>query len=483
MPAEMWLAADQRQRRNAMPAPTTTLPARDLDQLRRSFGGDVITPNHAAYDEARRLWNALHDRRPALILRPTDTSEVATAIRFGREHDLEVAVRSGGHSTDGLRRRQGELVVDLSAMRGVAVDPDRRVARANGGALLGELDIAAQAHGLVCPVGVVGHTGIAGLTLGGGVGRLQRQFGLTIDNLTAVELVTADGRLVGATETEEPELFWGLRGAGWNFGIATALAFRLQPFGPDLHRGVLAYAPSQVVDAWAVFRAYARIAPDAVSVIFGIDRARPDSGALDELVGRPIVTIAFNHSGAADAVERDTAALLAGPKPVATTLGSHPYLEVQTAHDLVLGWGRRSTIMSCNAADLDPALLDELVDLVATAPGDGTFSATALGGAIGRLSEDATAYTGRSAALDMSADIAWEDPALDDANRDWARRVIATVEPHPTLGRYSNGTADAGPEETRAIYGDAKLARLAALKRAWDPDNVFHLNYNVAPAG
>src|SRR5215210_6157912 len=216
---------------------TASLAPRDIDQLRRACG-EVITPDDATYDDARRLWNAIHDRRPAVIVRPTTATKVATAVRFAREHDLEIAVQSGGHSAAGLAGRQGGIVIDLSAMRGVEVNPDTRIARSNGGALLGELDVAAQAHGLVCPVGVVGHTGVAGLTLGGGVGRLQRNFGLTIDNLTAVELVTSDGRLVRASETEEPELFWGIRGASWNFGIVTAFEFRLHPFGPELHRGV-----------------------------------------------------------------------------------------------------------------------------------------------------------------------------------------------------------------------------------------------------
>ncbi len=459
-----------------------TIPAHLLDQLRRSFRGELIAPADATYDDARRLWNALHDRRPSVIVRPTSAVEVATAIRFGREHGLEVAVRSGGHSLAGLAGRDGGLVVDLSAMRGVEVDPRARTARANGGALLGELDVAAQAHGLVCPVGVVGHTGVAGLTLGGGVGRLQRQFGLTIDNLAAVELVTAEGRLVRATEHEEPDLFWGMRGAGWNFGIVTAFELRLQPFGPDLHRGVFVFPGTQVREAWAVFRDYAPTAPDSVSVIFGIDRAGEDAGYPDDLVGRPIVYLAYNHSGDDDAVERDTAGLRAGPKPASATIGSRPYLEVQAAHDLVFGWGHRSFIAGCNADDVRPEALDELVEAVATAPGEGSFSITALGGAIGRVPEDATAYAGRGAVFDLSADAAWSDPALDDANRDWVRRAMAVVEPAATSGRYANEISDAGPEASRLIYGDQKLARLAALKRAWDPDNVFHVNHNVAPA-
>jgi FAD/FMN-containing dehydrogenase len=461
---------------------SATLPAQALDQLRRSFGGDVITPADRSYDDARRLWNALHDRRPAVIVRPRNASEVATAIRFGRDHDVEIAVKSGGHSLAGLTGRAGSLVVDLSVMRGVDVDAERRIARANGGALLGELDVAAQAYGLVCPIGVVGHTGVAGLTLGGGVGRLQRHFGLTIDNLAAVELVTADGRLVRTSETEEPELFWGMRGAGWNFGIATAFEFRLHPFGPDLHRGLLVFPATEIQTAWGVFRDYQRHAPDAVSLIFGIDRAGPDAGYPEELIGRPIAYIAYNHSGSADAVERDTAGLHVGPKPAMATIGSRPYLDVQGAHDLAFDWGHRSFIAGFNADDVRPEALDELVDVVAHAPGAGSFSVTALGGAIGRVPEEETAYGGRAAVFDLSADTAWSDAALDDANRDWVRQAMAVVEPDATIGRYANEISDIGPEETRLIYGDGKLPRLAALKRTWDPDNVFHVNHNVAPA-
>ena len=458
---------------------TATSPA-NLDQLRRACG-EVITSDDASYDDARRLWNAIHDRRPAVIVRPTTADRVATAVRFARDHDLVIAVQSGGHSALGLRGPDGGIVIDLSAMRGVDVDPATRTARANGGAYLGQLDVAAQAHGLVCPVGVVGHTGVAGLTLGGGVGRLQRNFGLTIDNLAAVELVTADGRLVRATETEEPDLFWGLRGAGWNFGIATAFDFRLHPFGPDLHRGVLTFPASQIRELWGIFREYALDAPDTVSAIFGLDRAAEDAGYAEDMVGKPIVYFAWNHSGAAENVERDTAGLRTGPTPLTTSIGSAPYLEVQTAHDLAFQWGSRSFIKSHNADDLRPAALEEMVERIATAAGSGTFSVTALGGAIARVPEDATAYAGRAAAFDLSADANWSDEAEDEAAIGWCRQAMALFEPDYGLGGYPNGNSDTGPDETRRLYGEAKLARLAALKRTWDADNVFHVNPNVAP--
>ena len=459
---------------------STALQPRHLDQLRRSCS-EVITPEDAGYDDGRRLWNAIHDRRPAVIARPASPEEVATAIRFANDHDLEITVRSGGHSAAGLGGANGGLLVDMSGMRGVEVDPGTRTARANGGALLGELDVAAQAHGLVCPTGVVGHTGVAGLTLGGGVGRLQRHFGLTIDNLTAVELVTADGHQVRATETQEPELFWGLRGAGWNFGIATAFEFRLQPFGPDLHRGVLTFPAAEVQTIWSIFRRYAADAPETVAAIFGIALAGDGEGYPDDVVGKPIAYLAWNHSGSADDVERDTAGLRGGPKPLTATIGSSPYLDVQTAHDLAFAWGSRSFIKSHNANDVRPEALDEVVELVGAAPGDSSFSITALGGAIERVAEDVTAFAGRASAFDISADSSWTEAASDDANTDWCRRVMAVVEPDRALGAYANGNSDIGPEETRRFYGDAKVARLAALKRVWDPDNVFHVNPNVAP--
>lgn len=454
---------------------TTGLSAAGLRRLRAAFSGEIISPSDSAYGDARRLWNAVHDRRPAVVVRPGTNPEVAAVIRFAREHDLDIAIRSGGHSLSGVVGPDGGLLVDLSRMRGVSVDPATRVARANGGALLGELDVSAQAHGLVCPTGVVGHTGVAGLTLGGGVGRLQRRFGLTIDNLRAVELVTADGRSVRASATEEPDLFWGMRGAGWNFGIATAFEFDLHPFGPDLHRAVRIYPATMAREVWDVFQDSAATAPDTVAMIYSI--APPDDGT-----GDPIVVVSYNHSGSPDTMEQDTAGLRRGPEPTSLSGGSHRYLDVQTAHDLVLGWGGRSFIKGLYAEVFRPDAIDALVDHVAAGPAGGSFSVTAMGGAIGRVEDAAMAFTGRRARFDLSADASWTDAADDLANSAWVRQAMAFVEPDAIEGRYANENADAGPDETRLIYGAAKVARLATLKRTWDPDNVFHTNHNVAPA-
>jgi len=452
-----------------------------LDRLRQTFAGDVIAPSDDAYDDARRVWNTAFDRRPAALVRPASVQDVATAIRFGRDRDLEIAIRSGAHSASGHSTTDGGLVIDLSRLRGVTVDARRRTARADGGTLLGELDIAAQAHGLVCPVGVVGHTGVAGLTLGGGTGRLQRHFGLTIDNLRAVELVTADGRIVRASESEEPDLFWGIRGAGANFGVVTAFEFKLHEFGPLLHRGMRVYPASKVHEVWAMFRDFAAVAPDEVALILAIGRAEPEADYPESVAGKPIVIVAYNHSGDAATVERDVAPLSSGPEPVSSTAGSQPYLEVQTANDLAMGWGHRSYISGRYADDIRPDALDALIEHAARAPGEGSFSMTALGGAIARVPDDAMAFTGRDARFDVSADIEWNDPALDEAHRDWIRRAMAIVEPDSVTGRYVNAVSEEGPGVSRAIYGDAKYERLRALKRVWDPDNVFRLNHNIAP--
>ena len=457
------------------------LGRQQISRLRESFESEVIAPGDAAYDDARRVWNARFDRRPAILARPISAADVATAIRFGREFGLEIAVRAGAHSNAGHSTTDGGLVIDLSRLRGVTVDPERRIARAAGGALLGELDTAAQAHGLVCPVGVIGHTGVAGLTLGGGMGRLQRYFGLTIDHLRAVELVTADGRLVRASESEEPDLFWGMRGAGPNFGVVTAFEFDLQEYGPLLHRGVRIYPATQIHGVWPMVRDFAQIAPDQVALIIGIGRAEPAEAYPASVAGEPIVVVSYNHSGHATSVERDLAALRDGPEPISTTDTSEPYLEVQTANDLAMGWGSRSYIKGGYANDFRPEALNALVEHAASAPDGASFAITAQGGAIGRVPDDSMAFTGRDAMFEMSAISDWDDRAEDEAQVAWVRRAMAIVEPDAVIGRYCNEIGDSGPEETRAIYGDAKLERLSALKRAWDPDNVFHMNHNIAP--
>jgi FAD/FMN-containing dehydrogenase len=457
--------------------PTST----QIDTFRSSFAGEVITPDAAGYDDARRVWNAMFDRRPALVVRPSNVDDVVAAVRFGRERDLEIAVRGGGHSAVGHSTTDGGLVIDLGRMNAVSVDPEQRLARTGGGALLGTLDIAAQEHGLVCPVGVVGHTGVAGLTLGGGVGRLQRRFGLTIDSLRAVELVTAEGRVVRASDEEEPELFWGLRGAGANFGIATSLELELHPFSGTLHRGVHVHPATDIQELWPIFRDFMATAPDAIAAIFTVALAEPAANYPESVAGRPIVVISYNHSGAGADVERDMAPLLKGPAPASKTATTEEYLVAQRSSDLDLAWGSRTAILGGYVLDCSPAVLDAFVSHVEQVPGDSSISVTAMGGAIARAPDDAMAFTGRTVPFDVSPDTAWSDASLDEANVEWTRQAMAIIEADRLPGRYINELSDAGPEVTRSSYGDAKLERLRALKRAWDPSNVFHLNHNVDP--
>jgi FAD/FMN-containing dehydrogenase len=459
------------------PSPT----AAQIDRFRRAFAGEIVTPGATGYDDARRVWNAVFDRHPALIVRPASVDDVIAAIRFGRERDLEIAVRGGGHSAVGHSTTDGGLVIDMGRMNAVSVDPTRRLARTGGGALLGQLDVAAQEHGLVCPVGVVGHTGVAGLTLGGGVGRLQRRFGLTIDSLRAVELVTADGRVARASADEEPELFWGLRGAGANFGVATSLELELHPFSGTLFRGVHVHPATDIHEVWELFRAFAAGAPDTIAAIFTVALAQPAQDYPDSVAGRPIVVISYNHSGAGEDVERDIAPLLAGPKPASVTTSTERYLDVQRSSDLTLAWGSRTAILGGFVPDCSPAVLDAFVAQVDQVPGDASISVTMMGGAIDRLADDAAAFTGRGHPFDVSPDTGWTDPDLDEANLTWVRQAMAIVERDRLPGRYINELSDAGPEVTQASYGDAKLERLRALKRAWDPANVFRLNHNIAP--
>jgi len=445
---------------------------RGLSTFRETLRGEIVLPEDSEYDQARRVWNGMVDRRPALVVRPSGVEDVTAAIRFGREEDLPIAVRCGGHSIPGLSTCDDGIVIDLSRMGGAEVDPATRTARVGGGALLAELDQAAQEHGLVCPVGVVSHTGVSGLTLGGGMGRLMRRFGLTIDNVLAVELVTADGRIVRASEDEHPELFWGLRGAGANFGIATSFEFRLHPLDHPITYGAVTHPLDRARELAALWRDLAADGPDELFLSFGTE---------NENGGAAYVTAL--HSGSVAQAERDLAELRAFGPPLADTIGPKPYLETQGLNDEPHGWGHRFYMKSAFL----PALPDEAVDVCvehATRAPDGTessFSTWAWGRRIADVPEDGTAFTGRGATAWIAAESMWDKPELDDECRTWARDALADLAPFATDGRYVNDVVEVGADVPRTIYGDAKYERLVALKREWDPDNVFRLNQNIQP--
>ena len=459
------------------------LRANALDRLATSFRGDIIRPSDERYDKARSVWNAMIDRRPALIVRPTSVDDVVAALRFGRDSGLTIAVRSGGHSVAGYSTCDGGLVIDLSRMSGVSVDPTRRIARANGGAMLSELDRAGQEHGLVCPVGVVGHTGVAGLTLGGGVGRLQRKFGLTIDSLRAVEFVTADGRRVRAGRDEHEELFWGVRGAGANFGIVTSFEFDLHPFGPTTRTGLWVYPIDRIHEVWDVFHAMVGEASDDLRATFAVGLAIPMADFPESIAGKPVVMLGVNHHGDEAAAARDLRPLNEAEAPLmGGALQAQSYLDLQGSNDEAYDWGRRVYTKGGFSNLLRPATLDALAGHLDEAIGENAVSLLAQGGAMAALDEDSSAFTGRSARYHTQCESYWTDAAEDETHIAWTRRAMDIVDADAAVGRYVNMMTDTDPALGRSVYGDAKMARLVALKRAWDPDNVFRLNQNIDPS-
>jgi FAD/FMN-containing dehydrogenase len=459
-------------------APTALDPTR-LGRFRETFAGEVVLPGDPGYDAARAVWNGMINRRPAIVVRPSHAAAVVSALRFGRDEDLPISVRSSGHSLPGHSTCDGGIVIDLGHLRGATVDPVRRVARVKGGSHLDDLDDAAQAHGLACNSGTVSHTGVAGLTLGGGMGRLQRKLGFTIDSLRAVELVTADGRQVRASNEEHPDLFWGMRGAGANFGIVTAFEFDLAPVGPSITRGALTYPGTRVSDVIEVF-AEVVSAPDELMVSLAIGRASADGPLPPGMAGEPVVSLNVTYVG--DHADRDLAGITALGPPVTGGLGKQTYLESQHANDEALAWGHRVYTKSGYLGSMPGALVDAMVAHAADAPGDDVFSIWAQGGALGRVAEDATALTGRSAPFWIGAETMWDDPSLDDVHIGWARQGLALTEPYRATGGYINDVSEPTEDaHVRELYGDSKYQRLVALKRAWDPDNVFRLNQNIRP--
>jgi FAD/FMN-containing dehydrogenase len=440
-----------------------------------AFEGEIILPGSAGYDAARIVWNGMIDRRPAVVARPAGVEDVRRTVRFARDQNLPIAVRCGGHSLAGFSTCDDGVVLDLSLMRDVQVDPGRRTARVAGGTLLSQLDAAAQAHGLVCPVGVVGHTGVAGLTLGGGMGRLQRHFGFSIDNLRSVELVTADGRVLTVSADEEPELFWGMRGAGANFGVVTSFEFDLHELGPVVTQGFVDYPAERGHEIAARVREYLEAAPDEVMVSFGVAAGTEEDG--EDLVGQPVVYVGATHSGRVDDAE-EALRPLRDLGPVADTFRQVPYVELQTSGDDDMAWGKRFYMKGGFLAELSDGFVDAA--MAHTTP-RGAVTLWAQGGAISRISEDAMAFTGREAPFWLGVEADWDDAADDDELIEWGRTTMAALEPFTAAGHYVNDMIETGRDVVRSVYGDAKYERLVGLKRAFDPDNVFRLNQNIQP--
>jgi FAD/FMN-containing dehydrogenase len=442
---------------------------------------DLLTPTHPGYDAARAIWNGAIDRRPALIARCRDADDVAAALHLARERDLPVAVRGGGHGVAGLAVNDDGLVVDLSPMKAIAVDPASRTARAQGGVLWGELDAATQAHGLATVGGIVTHTGIGGLTLGGGIGWLMRRHGATADNLLAARLVTPDGAIVDADE----ELMWGLRGGGGNFGVVTEFEYRVHPVGPTVLAGPLYFALEDGPEVLRHYRDFIAAAPDELTTILNLRKAPPLPILPPELHGRPVVAIIACWAGDPADGERALAPLRRAHTPLIDLIAPRPYVQLQSLFDPAVPHGWHYYWKSWETPPLTDAAIDALVTQAARITSPRSYIIVfQLGGAMTRVGEHDTAFGQRAEGHDVNINAVWlsDDP---DADRHvaWARDTYAALEPHGLGRTYVNFLGDEGSDRVRAAYGADKYARLQALKRDYDPENVLRGNQNIEPAG
>jgi FAD/FMN-containing dehydrogenase len=448
-----------------------------VSALAAGLRGQLLRPGDAGYDAGRTVWNAMIDRRPALIAHCLGVADVIAAVGFARDHGLPVAVRGGGHSVAGTAVADGALVVDLSPMKGIRVDPAARTVRAEGGVTWAELDAETQAFGLATTGGTVSATGVAGLTLGGGLGWLMRCYGLACDNLCSVDVVTADGRLLTASADEHPDLFWGLRGGGGNFGVVTSFEFALHEVGPTLVAGPLFHPLPAAREVLRHYRDLVPTWPDALTCHAAI---------LTSPEGAQLAALLPAYIGPLDTGEAAVRPLRAIGSPAADLVGPIPYRALQTMFDAAFPAGRRNYWKSGFLRGLDDGAIDVLVDGYSRAPSP--YCALFLehyGGEACRVPPDATAFPHRSAPFNLIVLAAWDDPTQDGANLAWAREVWAAMQPHAVDGVYVNYLSDVrqeGENRVGAAYG-LNYARLAALKQTYDPTNRFRSNQNIAPAG
>jgi FAD/FMN-containing dehydrogenase len=452
------------------PSSYSSLP---WNALAAAIGGDLLLPDNARYEEARQVWNGMIDRRPAAIARVRTTEDVVAAVRFAREHELEVAVRGGGHSAAGLAVVDDGLVIDLTEMNQVQVDPERSVARAGGGATWRDFDAATQAHGLATTGGVISTTGVGGLTLGGGLGVLMRSRGLACDNLIGAEVVLADGSVVRTSETEWPELLWGLRGGGGNFGVVTELEFRLYPQG-DMYAGLIIYPRDRAVEALRTYREHTAVAPDELNTFIALLNT-PD--------GVPVVAFIPAFAGDVAAGEAAVAGYRSMGEPIADLVGPMPYVALQQMLDDGFQAGPHVYWRSHFLTGIPDEAIDILVAGANAAPSPmSSVLIEHLGGAVARVGKEETAFDHRDAEYNFAVIAVWTDPEEADANIAWARELWNAIQPF-ARGVYVNylGVGD-DTDRVRAAYGPEKYARLAALKREVDPENLFRRNQNIPPA-
>ena len=453
--------------------------------LAERLAGDVIAPGHADYDEARIVWNGMIDRRPSLIARCAGADDVAAAISFATDRDLQIAVRGGGHNVAGTAVVDDGIVIDLSAMRSVRIDPSGRSVHAQGGATWADVDAVTAPLGLATTGGVVSETGVAGLALSGGVSHQRRRDGMTIDNLVSAEVVLADGSRVRASADEHPDLYWALRGGGGNFGVVTAFEFRLHELGPEVFGINVAYPLEDAKRVLSGWREAVAGAPDELSTA-GLIWALPVMDELpEELRGTPYVGVAGMWAGDPEDGERAAQRLRELATPLIDMSGAMPYVDFQRSLDPFFPAGRRYYWKALYLNELSDAALDLTVDWSERRPSTDTLVIIRhCGGAISRVAAEETAFGDRSSEWMLSIDATWHEPADDDANIDWTRAFYAAALPHSDGKAYFNfpGLLEEGDAAVRSTYG-ANHERLARIKSAYDPENAFRLNQNIQPAG
>ncbi|HJU42965.1 MAG TPA: FAD-binding oxidoreductase [Vicinamibacterales bacterium] len=447
------------------------------------FRGRLIAPGDADYDAARAVWNGAIDRRPRLIARCIGAGDVAAAVRFARDHDLEIAIRGGGHNVAGTAVCDEGIVIDLSAMRAVRVDPAARTAWVQGGALWGDVDRETQAHSLATTGGIVSHTGVAGLTLGGGIGWLMRKHGLTSDNLLAVELVTANGEPLRASEHEHPDLFWALRGGGGNFGVVTSFEFRLHAVGPTVLAGPIFWNARDAGDVLRFYRDFVSNAPDELGTVVRFGAAPPLAAIPEHLHWRPVVMIGTCYSGPIENGERVLQPLRAWRTPLLDLIGPMSYAGFQSALDSTVMHGWNYYWKSTHLPDLSNDLIDVIVSNAFSCSSPRSYVAMFhLKGAVGRVADGETAFGNRQASQAMTIDGVWR-PGEEVGDREiaWAQGFFAALSRF-RAGVYVNFLAgDEHPGRVREAYGTPVYERLTAVKTRYDPDNVFHHNQNIRP--
>jgi FAD/FMN-containing dehydrogenase len=444
--------------------------------LIEGFAGELVGPEHAAYDHVRAVHNGLVDKRPALIARCRGTADVVAAINAARIHGWEVSVRGGGHNVAGTAVTDGGLMIDLSQMKGIHVDPAARTVRAQGGVLWKELNRETQLHGLAVTGGAISTTGIAGLTLGGGLGWLMTKLGLAVDNLLSVELVTADGRVLTVSADEHPDLFWGLRGGGGNFGIATSLEYRLHPIGPMITGGLIAHPIEAAGDLMRFMREFAADIPDDLMFVAGVVHAPDGSGA-------PLAAVGVCHSGTLEQGAADLKPVLEWGSPVLSMIGPMPYEAVCQMLDDAYPRGALNYWKSTFLSELSDGAIDTMAGQFATCPSPMTAMIVEhFHGEVCRIPADATAVPHREPGYNLVITGVWMDPATTEENVAWVRETYDAMQPFAASRRWLNylPAEEADDEALRATFGPG-VERLVELKRKYDPDNVFRLNANIKP--